>query len=297
MFTQTHFPTSIEPLTLDEYLSMGWFRMGQTIFTCHYLFVEGDLFPTVWIRQDLSRFEFRKSHRKLMRKHQRKYTILVREAIMDKEKDELFQRHKHRLTKPVPENMKDYLLDGGESNIYATQEICVYDGSKLVAFSFFDLGRNSLASIMGVFDPEYEKESLGYYTLLREIAWGIENGYEWYYPGYVVPGYDRFSYKLRTGPAQYFDTYSDQWYPYADLTVDKLAVSRLKQRMGVVHQLLRELDMPHELMIFPGKPHLKEDLPLHSPLCIHVRMGEKDWLIDHHTETGVFRLFPRGAGR
>ena len=294
MFTETHFPQELPQKELDEYLARGWFRMGQTIFTCHYLYVENNLYPTVWIRQHLPTFAFRKSQRKMLRRHQRQYTVQIRKATINSEKDALFQRHKHRLANPVPDNLQEYLLEGGKKNIYASQEVAIYEADRLIAFSFFDLGKKSIASIMGVFDPDYERESLGYYTLLEEITFGMHHGYEWYYPGYVVPGYDRFEYKLRTGPAEYFDVPSQSWHPYEQLSVPTLSISILKQRMHVLHQLLTDMDFPHEIMVFPGRPHLKENLPLNSPLCIHIRTVDIDWLVDHEVDSGIFRLFRVG---
>ena len=41
-----------------------------------------------------------------------------------------------------------------------------------------------------------KKYSLGFYTMLLEIDFGIKSGAEYYYPGYVVPNYFKFDYKL-----------------------------------------------------------------------------------------------------
>ena len=68
-----------------------------------------------------------------------------------------------------------------------------------------------------MYDPEYDRYSLGFYTMLLEIEYCMELGLKFYYPGYVVPGYSRFDYKLRIGDVDYFDLYSKEWLPFSAL--------------------------------------------------------------------------------
>ena len=44
MFTEKHVPDSITGEELDDYLDRGWYRMGQSIFTCHFLFFNDSLY-------------------------------------------------------------------------------------------------------------------------------------------------------------------------------------------------------------------------------------------------------------
>ena len=70
MYTEIHYPINKIPgATLDEYLSKGWFRMGQTIFTCWFLFMEKGFYSAIWIRQDLEGFTFKKRSRKLLNRN------------------------------------------------------------------------------------------------------------------------------------------------------------------------------------------------------------------------------------
>ena len=78
-------------------------------------------------------------------------------------------------------------------------------------------GKKSAASILGAYDPDYRKNSLGFFTMLMEIQFCQQMSIPYYYPGYVVPGYSRFDYKLRIGPVSYFDLRQQEWLPYNQL--------------------------------------------------------------------------------
>ena len=47
----------ILPFQLDQYLQMGWFRMGQTMFTTNFLIFNNEQFNALWLRIDLEKFE------------------------------------------------------------------------------------------------------------------------------------------------------------------------------------------------------------------------------------------------
>ena len=44
------------------------------------------------------------------------------------------------------------------------------NNNKLVAFSVFDKGADSIQSIKGVYDYDYSEHSLGIYSMILEIA-------------------------------------------------------------------------------------------------------------------------------
>ncbi len=243
MFTQEKYLPTITGEEFDLFLANGWFPMGQAIFTCHILFFENVLYSPVWIRLPLKGYTFRKGLRKLMRKNERVFQTLIRPAVIDEEKEQLFQLFRSSFKGQLPITLKSYLLDGEEHNIYTTYETAVYHGECLVAFSFFDLGHNSLASIKGIYDPQYAAYSLGLYTMLREIRYGVEQGFEYFYPGYIVPGYSRFDYKLRIGRAEeieYFNLKYHQWQPLWMFDTDKLYGLKLLIKLRAVANALVE---------------------------------------------------------
>ena len=217
MFTVCHYPTRLTASQLDTYLTDGWFRMGQTIFTCFYLDIEEGIFPTIWLRKPLDNSGFKKSHRKLIRKIENQFRITIQQAEITEEKEKLYEIHKLRFNGPVAISLQEALLDNSPHNIYNTWEINIFDGERLIAASFFDLGETSAASIKGIFHPDYEKYSLGFYTMLKEIEFLQAEGFEYYYPGYFVVDYPKFDYKLRIGNLEFLDTSDMSWNPMEDI--------------------------------------------------------------------------------
>ena len=72
--------------------------------------------------------------------------------------------------------------------MFDTREVRVWNGDRLVAFSWFDLGRESVQSLIGVYEPSMARQSLGFYTMLLEVQHALEQGLRFHYPGYVLPG-------------------------------------------------------------------------------------------------------------
>lgn len=249
MFAEKHHPDHLLPEDLDLYLSKGWYRMGQTIFTTHFLSFDARFYSAIWVRLPLEDYEFSKSLRKVMRRNSTHFRTCVAPGSLNKEKETLYQKYRGVFPGILSASLRDSLLDGGKRNIYNTYEITVYEGRKLVACSYFDLGVTSAASILGFYDPEYSAHSLGLYTMLAEINFCMQQGMSWFYPGYVVPGYHRFDYKLRIGEVEYFDLRSDGWLPYAGMSETPLqTMERQSERL---HQLLKSVRLPSRMMHYP----------------------------------------------
>jgi arginine-tRNA-protein transferase len=215
-YAEKNTPFTLSPQSLDWHLARAWYRMGSTIFTTHFLFFHNRPYSAIWIRIDLRGFAFSKSQRKLLRKNAQLFSVQTGPAVLNAEREDLYQRYAADFDGHLSPTLRDSLEDYGEDTVFQTHEITVRDrvSGQLVASSYFDLGDRSAASILGIFDPKLRTFSLGYYTMLLEMQHCMEQGMHHYYPGYVVPGYDRFNYKLRLGPAQYFDLRSGEWLDY-----------------------------------------------------------------------------------
>ena len=297
MFTEINYPEEIFPEELDHYLAKGWFRMGQMIFTCRFLSFKNSLYTALWIRTQLNGFKFSKSQRKLIAHNRRKFTVISRKAIFDKEKETLYKIHKKRFEGYVSKSLKASLFGESTLNIYDTYEIAIYDGDRLAAVSFFDRGEETLASIMGMYDPAYSKFSLGYYTMLEEMDYGIKHDYQTYYPGYVVPGYEKFDYKLRVGGVEYFDEDSQTWPSYDDIDFDQLLSSQLYSQLKKISKLLSEKGIEHKQWLYPlfDKEIYGYDSSqfLRSPLfisCFASKMEDVSIIIEYNLYQDAFQI-------
>ncbi|MCO6477855.1 MAG: arginine-tRNA-protein transferase [Phaeodactylibacter sp.] len=254
MFAEKHYPEVMIPEELDAYLAKGWYRMGQTIFTTHFLCFGRAFYSAIWIRLPLRGYRFRKSLRKQFRRNQQRFHTKVGPASLNPEKEQIYRRYKTSFPGVLAPSLKDSLLDGEDFNIYNTYEVAVYDSGKLVALSFFDLGKHSAASIMGIYDPAYGKHSLGFYTMLMEIDYCMQRGLQFFYPGYIVPGYPRFDYKLRIGSVediQYYDLRTSAWQPYAQLTPSDVPLKMMETRLGEMQKFLIENNFWSQKLYYP----------------------------------------------
>lgn len=251
MFAEKHYPEMMIPEELDTYLSKGWYRMGQTIFTTHFLCFGRSFYSAVWVRLPLTGYRFRKSLRKIFNRNRRDFQVEVGPASLNAKKERLYRRYKSSFSGVLAPTLRDALLDGEDFNIYQTMETRVYDGEQLIALSYFDLGAHSSASIMGIYDPDYDKHSLGFYTMLEEIDYSQEAGMLYYYPGYVVPGYPRFSYKLRIGEVEYYSLVHQGWRPYEELDEAKAPIHLMERKLSEMEQYLKHHGIEAEPLYYP----------------------------------------------
>lgn len=251
MFAEKHYPEILQPAELDTYLARGWYRMGQTIFTTHFLCFGEQFYSAIWVRLPLDEYVFRKRLRKLINRNDRLFRVEYGSVQLTREKEKLYHRYKNAFPGVLASSLKDALLDGEENNIYDTKEVRVYDGDELVAASFFDIGKDTAASILGMYDPDYQRYSLGFYTMLLEIHYCQQAGIPYYYPGYVVPGYSRFDYKLRIGDVEYYDLRTSQWRPYAELKNNDIPIETMHRQLSALQHELSSLYVPAKVLYYP----------------------------------------------
>lgn len=217
MTTSIYHPKSpIAPEDLDDYLSKGWRPTGQGIYTAEFLRVDNaQIYGCIQLRLPLTGFTFKKRHRKLIKRNGKRFrTTLEPAAAPDLELEELNQRYLALHPEKTRDTLHHHVI--GEHGIKAldTRLIRVYDGNKLVAFSYFDLGRETAYSKAGIYDPEYATHSLGVYTMLLEINWLRDHGVKYYHPGYVSPRFPAFNYKMQFGETEFFQISTASWLPY-----------------------------------------------------------------------------------
>lgn len=215
-YSEKNTPFVLSPESLDFHLAKGWYRMGSNIFTTHFLFFKERPFSAIWLRLDLKDFKFSKSQRKLLRRNATHFAPATAPRTIDEERNDLYTVYANNFDGRLSPSISDSLEDYNGKTVFNTYESTVREkeSGQLAACSYFDLGANSAASILGFYHPSMQSFSLGYYTMLLEIEYCLENDIQYYYPGYVAPGYDRFDYKLRLGNCDYFDLRTESWLPY-----------------------------------------------------------------------------------
>ena len=250
MFRQKYYPKSIKGEELDLYLEHGWYRSGQVLFTTHLMILENDVYTPVWTRLPLQNYSFKKRLRKQFKKNNNRFSVVFSKAFIDKEKEDLYTQHKIRFGKFPPQTLKQYLLDCSKDNVFNSHEVRVYDGNELIAVSFFDIGNNSMMSILGLYNQNYQKESLGIYTMLLEIDFAQKNNIKYHYSGYVVPKYERFDYKLRIGNLEFYDMFDKTWKSYEYLDESALPAEKMKEKLSLVVSYFDMLQLPYGAFVY-----------------------------------------------
>ncbi len=239
MLTGIRFPHKITPAELDRFLESGWRPMGQGIYTTNFLRPEdGKIYCTLSARLKLQPYSFRKSLRKILKKNRQNFTVKVRKALLTQEMLRVAQAYNRAFPNKGGTEIEFYLENHRGEKVFDTWEIAVYDGSKMIAFSFFDIGERTLYSKIGLYDPDYADHSLGIYTMLEEIQYGLDQNLDYYYPGYVAVGLRTFDYKHRIGPLEYFEIQSGKWRPYALLKECHTPFQQMKAALEKLYDIL-----------------------------------------------------------
>ncbi|HEY0653161.1 MAG TPA: GNAT family N-acetyltransferase [Chryseosolibacter sp.] len=314
MLAQVHFPISLSGEELDRYLAEGWFRMGQSIFVTNFLHFKDHFYSAVWLRLRLRDCTNDRNEDKL-RKLNARFAVDVQKATIDQEKENLFARYRSSVSFEPSGSLQALLFGRASYNIYNTLEVTVRDNGKLIACGFFDLGKKSVAGISSFYHPDYKKYSLGKFLIYHKIAYARNAGYEFFYPGYFVPGYQPFDYKLNIHPAsqQFFDLATSGWYSVRQFSAADSPIQQMKlkldelqghlTRQGVASSVLYYEfydanlvpDLSHmELFDFPVFLHYFDlfENAINSLVVYDVRDQRFHWVIvnsiwksDHHPQS------------
>jgi len=243
-------PVGFTGKLLDRYLASGWYRMGSRMFTCRYNFYDWGFLTTVWTRLPLQGHSFSKSVRKTVRRNERLLTYTIHRARAYADEEQVFAQYRKSKDYDLHDSAASYLLQDPNAP-FDTWQVSVYLGEELVAFSYFDLGSDSVQSVCGFFDPAYQKYSLGLYTLCIEIEYAKTRGMLYHYAGYIVPGNNIFEYKRRVGPLQAYDDLNRRWVPIDDIDLGDLPDARQRTAMYEYNRLFSSIALSYSVRLRP----------------------------------------------
>lgn len=249
MFARVHFPESLSAEGLDHYLAQGWFRMGQSIFTTNFLSFKDQLYSAIWLRVDLHKFANDKTQQELLKRN-RKFKTEIKPSNLTWQHEQLYSQYKKGISFDASPTLNQLLFRNAAHSIFNTYEVNIYDEDKLIASGFFDLGEHSAEGIVSIYDPAYKKYSLGKYLIYQKIMFCKESGLDYFYPGYFVPGYSFFDYKLSIGkPAIEFLKYeTSQWLPIQDFNPEETPLRQLTRKLQVLQQTLGAYGIQSKIM-------------------------------------------------
>jgi arginine-tRNA-protein transferase len=212
-----------------------------------------DVREIINIRLNLHRHTLKKSLRKILHQNNKRFTTKIQPLALDIARDALYQQQKSKFKGFIFEKLAHFFHvfpENIQDSIFETYEVAVYDGEKLVAVSFFDVGKKSVISLLGLYDSAYSKYSLGTYTMLCEIEYGKETNRRFYYPGYIIGGDSAFDYKLKLGNFQYYDWHGT-WKSLRKLPQERGNTLVYKEKMWELEILLRQAQVSFQTILYP----------------------------------------------
>ena len=212
MIQDFKFPLRIEPDELDEYLARGWYRMGQFVFTTDFVERDGVYYKTIWLRNRLKKYKSSTTFQKLEKRNKEFEKEIIPFNYNDRY-ELLFQKYRSSLPPGRAGDLHSFLIGDSPYLIFNSYVINLYDNGILIGSGVFDLGKKSAAGISSFYDPAYKKCSIGKYLIYKKIEYCQQKQFDFFYPGYFVPGLKAFDYKLKIGKEslEFYDMDKDQW--------------------------------------------------------------------------------------
>lgn len=223
MFKDVHIIPHINGAVLDNYLSHGWYRMRQIIFTTDYLQRDEKMLRVIWLRYRLSDFRFSNKQQKLL-ELPAGWSMEINPFVRTEEQETVYAAYRNAIDFEISQTLEDSLFGlkiiGGESDpVFDSYSIELHQGNKLMATGIFDKGDRSIMGIINYYDPACRRISPGKKLILYKLQYALNQGMDYYYPGYIVPELPKFNYKLEAGEycCELYDPENDCWLPYEAL--------------------------------------------------------------------------------
>ena len=215
LFINESFDTESVSLTeMDFLLEEGWRNFGTHFFRHSLGVYRGEVRRVIPLRIRLNNFSLSKSQRRNLTRNI-DLRVEIGRICIDTKKEQLFSRHKERFEEYPPDSIYTFISTEPNEIPSAAFELCVYEGDKLLAVSFFNEGNDSVSGIYAMFEPTELKRGLGILTMLLEIQYAIEKGKKFYYQGYAYEGTSFYDYKKRFRALEMYD-WAGNWVEFKE---------------------------------------------------------------------------------
>ena len=156
------------------------------------------------IRLDAEQFKFSRNQKRVLAKGNRLFKQVIGPLQNDQDRVNLF--NKHRLKRGLAQLGSE--IDSGEyswgfvKSCFKSFEIAYTLDERLVCVAICDEGEHSISAVYTFYDPDLVRESLGTYSILKQIEFCKENEFQYLYLGYYVEQSPHMEYKKRFLPHQ-----------------------------------------------------------------------------------------------
>lgn len=200
--------TEVDAKEFDTCLSQGFRKFGiyffrpncQTCQRCRPL------------RVRCIDFEASKSQKRVLKKNE-DISVKFKPLIYREEIYQLFVKHsriRFNQDEDKPGSREDFIQTHFTPSTPAIlSEFFLED--KLIAVGFLDLSENAVSSVYFIYDPDYDKRSLGIYGALKEIEFARSEKKDFYYLGYYIAENRSMNYKNQFRPHEFYDWNLELW--------------------------------------------------------------------------------------
>jgi arginine-tRNA-protein transferase len=156
------------------------------------------------IRLDVAEFRPSTTQRRTERRGDERLEVRIGPPVVELRRVKLFNRHRdgrglaHGDSAIDERSYADFLTN----TCCQTLELSYWDAGQLVAVAIADAGQTSLSAVYCYYDPDFDKLSLGTYSVLRHVRLCRETRRRWLYLGFYIAESPHMSYKANFRPHQ-----------------------------------------------------------------------------------------------
>ena len=250
MLTRLLNPKKIKKNDLDTFWELGWYRMEKSIFTTNFLKFREIFYSAIWLRITLENFKLTKTQIKI-KKINAGFRAEIKPHQFSQSQDLLYQKYRASIQFEASPSNRDILGDCKEDLFY-TLDFNVFDGEKLIACGYLDLGKTASAGISCFYDPDYKQYSLGKYLMVLKMEYSKALGLKYFYPGYFAPNYPLFDYKLQLNKPnlEYFNVTTNIWHSFQEFDYEQIPLEIMHQELKKMAELLEQSKISHKLYFY-----------------------------------------------
>ncbi len=166
------------------------------------------------IRLDCYEFAFSRNNKRLVNRSDQRFRQTIGPLVSDLKRVDLFNKHRRRRGLAKRDNdidLEEYTW-GFVRSCFDSFEIAYWLGDRLVCLGVCDRGLRSLSAVYTFFDPDLTGESLGTYSILKQVEFCRTADIRFLYLGYYVAQSPHMNYKSRFRPHERL--ISGQWVKF-----------------------------------------------------------------------------------
>ena len=184
----------------DERLAEGHRRTGEFVYKTRC----PNCCACLPVRIDCSEYEFSRNQRRVLRRNDSLFQNRSGPLVAEQQRVELFNKHRRvrgLARKDHDIDLEEYIW-GFVRSCFDSFELTYWVDDRLVCLAVCDRGKESISAVYTFFDPDITRESLGTYSILKQIEYCRERELRYLYLGYYVENSPHMAYKERFLPQE-----------------------------------------------------------------------------------------------